>query len=215
MRKLTALIMATALLAGCLGQTGIQKNSNTWNFERIEKRWSHGGPFLGFHLMPARPITELLDLLMFNSIEFWRHDNPITGKEPARIDMPAENFHYLQDYGVDNISAIELRFHRDNTVEMAITSTEGLEEVLSAIATDRSYQIYRGELLLAAIPLPELTGAQPLRLTDPITKHTRMRHAFQQTPIKARNTRPVQTNTMTNLSPRARNFYGRGTWAHK
>ena len=86
-----AIVVATCILltTGCIGNMGITQNVKKVNLSPTENRWGREGTFIGFHVFWVYRISTLLDLVVFNSIEFWSGENPIT-KQPALVNIPQE-----------------------------------------------------------------------------------------------------------------------------
>ncbi|ENM5882716.1 DUF3332 domain-containing protein [Vibrio metoecus] len=74
-------------LTGCMGQMAATGLVNKFNLEVVDNRYAREGLFL--LLSPVYGLTSTADLFIFNSIEFWTGKNPISGKSPAVVDMPA------------------------------------------------------------------------------------------------------------------------------
>ena len=79
-KKLTLFALALATLTGCMGRGALGKKVMKWNLEVVEHRWAREGVFLGLWITLVYPICAILDLLIFNSIEFWTGENPINGQ---------------------------------------------------------------------------------------------------------------------------------------
>ncbi|MGL4828075.1 MAG: DUF3332 domain-containing protein [Vibrio sp.] len=76
-------------LTGCMGQMATTGLVNKFNLEVVDNRYAREGLFL--LLSPVYGLTSAADLFIFNSIEFWTGKNPISGKSPAVVDMPANS----------------------------------------------------------------------------------------------------------------------------
>ncbi len=86
-RSIAMLFVSLLLLAspGCLGRMAVTSEVRTFNMNAVEGRWSREILFVGLYVIPVYPICGFLDLCIFNSIEFWQEENPISG-EPALVD---------------------------------------------------------------------------------------------------------------------------------
>ena len=72
------LILSVALVLGassCLGPNQTTVSLWEWNNEVSESEWVNEGVFLGLNIIPVYPIAILVDVIVFNSIEFWTHDD--------------------------------------------------------------------------------------------------------------------------------------------
>ena len=80
MKKLICLFLGvTLLLTGCTGSFHLTRN--VWQFHRgMEGEWTDELVFLGCVILPVYGLASLGDAIIFNSIEFWTGENPITVK---------------------------------------------------------------------------------------------------------------------------------------
>lgn len=92
MKKVIALIMVAAMLAGCTGT--FQLTRKVYNFHRsIENKWVDEVVFLVVCYVPVYAIAILADAIIFNSIEFWTGDNPMKscqGEKLTRVAMAGD-----------------------------------------------------------------------------------------------------------------------------
>lgn len=86
MRALLASALAL-LSTGCLGTGALSGKVREFNLEVVENRYGREGVFLGLQIIWVYRICTVLDLFVFNSIEFWSGSNPINGKN-ALADIP-------------------------------------------------------------------------------------------------------------------------------
>ena len=83
-------LLASALVVlstGCLGNFALGRKVKEFNLEVVENRYGREGIFLGLQIIWVYRICAVLDLFVFNSIEFWTGTNPIDGKN-ALADIP-------------------------------------------------------------------------------------------------------------------------------
>jgi hypothetical protein len=83
------LIVGLFVLSGCVGPFALTKKLNK-GIRGMDKgttgsKWASEGVFLVCAILPVYAITILGDALIFNSIQFWGGDNPITSKHPLII----------------------------------------------------------------------------------------------------------------------------------
>jgi hypothetical protein len=158
MKKLLVVILTAAVLSGCLGQMGLSGKVKKFNMEATEDRWGREGLFLGLYIIPVYEIAALLDLLIFNSVEFWTGTNPINNKSPALVDMPMA---MLERSGVENIASVDMqRDEKSQTVTMVIVSKDGLREELSSVSEGDNLNFYRGKQLMISVPAAEIEKFQ-------------------------------------------------------
>jgi len=80
-----ALIGSTGILSGCYGPFRLTTKLHQWNGNVSNKKFVNELVFLGLCILPAYGLCTLGDVLIFNSIEFWGGQNPITMKD-GQID---------------------------------------------------------------------------------------------------------------------------------
>src|SRR5687768_4871774 len=85
-RVILAAVLA-AWSAGCLGTGGVTSKARELNLRAVENRWAREGLYLGMQALWIYRICSVLDLFVFNSIEFWSGTNPINGKR-ALAEVP-------------------------------------------------------------------------------------------------------------------------------
>jgi len=76
-------LMAAALGLGlfgasCLGPNNAFNGITHWNQNVTESKWGNEAIFIGLHIIPVIPLAYVGDILIFNSIEFWGGENPIS-----------------------------------------------------------------------------------------------------------------------------------------
>ena len=80
--KLVApLLVVLSLLSapGCMGRMALTGKVTEFNLWVTEDKWGREATFLGLHITTVYSFSAFLDLLVFNSIEFWNGENPISG----------------------------------------------------------------------------------------------------------------------------------------
>lgn len=98
-KKAIAGLLLASSLTGCMGHNALTAKALKFNLSTAEGRWGREGLFVGMMIIPVYPIFKLLDLLLFNSIEFWTGSNPLNGRS-ALVDIPKSDLHKL---GLDNV----------------------------------------------------------------------------------------------------------------
>lgn len=112
-KKAIASLLLASSLSGCMGHNALTAKALKFNLTTAEGRWGREGLFVGMMIIPVYEIFKLLDLLLFNSIEFWAGSNPLNGRS-ALVDVPISD---LKKLGLDNVelSQVErLDEHRAN-----------------------------------------------------------------------------------------------------
>ena len=79
----TLLVAAFALsTSACIGRFATSGLVRKFNLTVVEGKWPHELVFLLLYIIPVYPTCAFLDLLIFNSIEFWTGENPLSGESP-------------------------------------------------------------------------------------------------------------------------------------
>lgn len=87
---------ATVSLTGCYGPFRLTTKLHNWNGQVSQKKFVNELVFLGLCILPAYEICLLGDGLIFNSIEFWGGNNPISMKDGQieELDIDHEGMKY-------------------------------------------------------------------------------------------------------------------------
>ena len=85
-RALAAVLCLAILGGGCYGPFNLTKRVHNWNGEVSENEWAQEGMFLLLVIVPVYGIAMLGDAIIFNSIEFWGGENPISPPSTAMLD---------------------------------------------------------------------------------------------------------------------------------
>ena len=117
MKKYFSIVALSLMLTSCMGTMGLSGKVKKFNLEVTEHRWGREGVFLAFHIFWVYRICGLLDLIVFNSIEFWSGENPINGKSPL-VDLPMEQvqkmgFNDIRDAQIERLSSTEAKLYID------------------------------------------------------------------------------------------------------
>ncbi|MBY8143170.1 DUF3332 domain-containing protein [Vibrio fluvialis] len=130
-----ALIVGVSTLTGCMGQMATAGLVTKFNLKVVDNRYGREGLFL--LLSPVYGIASVADLFIFNTIEFWTGKNPISGKSPAVVDIPADSLIKVNDQLDKSMTQVPLQSNNrdiesatlkqidDNTMQMDITYLSG------------------------------------------------------------------------------------------
>ena len=78
-KLLLALVLILPLSAtSCIGSFGTFHKLLDWNKTATESKWGNELIFFGLYVFPVYSICLLGDVVIFNSIEFWTDENPMT-----------------------------------------------------------------------------------------------------------------------------------------
>lgn len=80
-RRFSTLVLAVVLTlgaSGCIGSNLTFERLRDWNVEATDSDWANEGIFLALNFVPpVYPLAYLVDLFVFNAIEFWSGTNPL------------------------------------------------------------------------------------------------------------------------------------------
>ena len=82
--KRISLIIVSALMTGCLGQNALFNSVQDWNATATEEKIVNQGISFLFWWVPVYSLTLLGDIVIFNWVEFWTGQNPIS-QEGAKV----------------------------------------------------------------------------------------------------------------------------------
>lgn len=150
-RKVVAVIALAMSLSGCMGRNALSGKALRFNLTTAEGRWTREGLFFGMIVIPVYPIFKLVDLLLFNSIEFWTGTNPLNGKS-ALVDLPTER---LFELGLDNIELAQVERLDEHRANLLIEFENGDRVTFDVVRDQDAYTIsyagvefFRGSLKL-------------------------------------------------------------------
>ncbi len=136
-----------------MGHNGLTGNVRDFNLEATEDRWGREALFVV--LFPVTYVTGWLDVFIFNSIEFWSGENPVTGKTPALVDVQASA---LEQQGVLDVASAQLKFTRDR-IQLDVIYEDGSYETLTAHKDGALLRFFRGDELVLELATEELHRA--------------------------------------------------------
>ncbi|MGL4381939.1 MAG: DUF3332 domain-containing protein [Vibrio sp.] len=153
-------------LTGCMGQMATTGLVNKFNLEVVDNRYAREGLFL--LLSPVYGIASTADLFIFNSIEFWTGKNPISGKSPAVVDLPAKAIFKVNDQLDRSLTEAPLQTQvlpiekatmqqlDPQTLQMEVTYIDGSRQVLRGEKNQDDVAFYLDGELLTVVNHQEL-----------------------------------------------------------
>ena len=117
LRKATMVCLLASLAAyssGCYGNFNVTRRLHHWNGE-VGGKWVNELVFLGLNFIPVYGFATLGDAIIFNSIEFWTGDNPVSPPH-SHDDAAAMSKRVLQ--------------HGDHTVVLTRQEVAGTKQML-------------------------------------------------------------------------------------
>jgi hypothetical protein len=136
-----ALAVATCILltTGCIGNMGVTQNVKKANLSITENRWGREGIFLGCTILWVNRVSALLDLVIFNSIEFWSGKNPIT-KQPALVNISQETLEKV--FGEKDIDVLgQIQRINDTEAKMYLAFANGDKMTFDVVRSSDTYSV--------------------------------------------------------------------------
>jgi hypothetical protein len=135
-----AMAVTTSILlgTGCMGHMGVTQKVKKGNLSVTENRWGREGTFLGFQVFWVYRISALLDLVVFNSIEFWTGENPVTGQS-ALVNIPQETVEKI--FGERDIDMAQIQRVNDTEAKMFLAFTNGDKMTFDVVRTSDTYSV--------------------------------------------------------------------------
>jgi hypothetical protein len=149
-RALLALALA-APLSGCMGTNGLTGKALKFNLTAAEGPWTREFLFVGMWIIPVYPFCRILDLFIFNSIEFWSGRNVVNGKSPL-VDLPKSE---VDKIGLEQVEVAQVERLSDERALLYVGFENG-DRVTFDVVRDRdtytiSYagvEFFRGKIRL-------------------------------------------------------------------
>jgi hypothetical protein len=135
--KTIAGMLAVLMLGGCMGRNALTGKVLRWNLETADSRWGREGIFLGLWITLVYPICSFLDLLLFNSIEFWSGENNLNGKSPV-VDMSKEE---VKKLGIKEIESARVERLSDTKANLYIDFTNGDSATFDVVRDASNYSV--------------------------------------------------------------------------
>jgi hypothetical protein len=150
-RKVVVGLALAACLLGCMGNNALRGKALKWNLSAVEGRWSREFLFVGMFIIPIYPLCTILDLFIFNSIEFWSGTNVINGKSPL-VDIPKSEVDKL---GLDHVEVAQVERLSDDRANLYVGFQNGDRVTFDVVRDGDAYTIsyggvefFRGKLRL-------------------------------------------------------------------
>jgi hypothetical protein len=124
-----SLLLIASLGTGCIGNFGLAGEVRKFNLEVSKDRWGREIVFVCLYIIPVYPIAGALDMIIFNSIEFWTGKNPINGS--ASVTPIA-----MREWTNDDGSKVAMVPQPDESIDVTLTSVDGEEQYFNLVRTD-------------------------------------------------------------------------------
>jgi hypothetical protein len=135
----------TSSLSACVGSNAVTDKIVQFNLEVVDNRFARGG--VNMLLIPAYALSLIVDVVVFNSLEFWTGENPLNG-EPHIFDSKVKTQYRIND-GLDpalkraplkplaqtipsekSVYSVQVNPINEKTIDYNIVYTNGEEAVL-------------------------------------------------------------------------------------
>lgn len=136
-------VTASILMStGCMGHMGLTQKVKKGNLSITENRWGREGIFVGFQVFWVYRISALLDLVVFNSIEFWSGENPLTDQS-ALVNISQETIDKVFEEGT--VETAQIQRVNQSEAKMYLAFTNGDKMTFDVVRMDDSYAVnYQG-----------------------------------------------------------------------
>ncbi|TKB55454.1 DUF3332 domain-containing protein [Ferrimonas aestuarii] len=158
-----AALLACTQLSGCMGQMALSGLVTKGNLSLVDNRYGRAGLFV--LMAPVYGVAASADLFVINTIEFWTGQNPISGRAPAVVDMPANtilkvNHKLNQDLtsAPVTLSKVTLSAIDANTMAMTMSYQDGRTQVLSGQKQGDWVEFYLDGEFITEVSIGELTA---------------------------------------------------------
>jgi hypothetical protein len=128
-----ALLSSSILFSSCIGSFRLCNKLLVWNRTLHNDEWVNELVYVLLWIVPAYPVTTLIDVFVLNTIEFWMGENPVdstvqtrqieTDKGIYMITTDAGG-HKIQRAGSDEI--VEFRFNKEEKSWSLITPDQSI-----------------------------------------------------------------------------------------
>lgn len=137
MKRAILALALVAMTSGCLGTGGVGGTVKEWNLSVTENRWGREGVFFVFQVLPVYRICLVLDLVVFNSIEFWTGKNMINGKSPL-VDIPPAA---AQKIASNEIERAQIEHLSDTAAKLHVDFANGDHLAFDVLRDGESYTV--------------------------------------------------------------------------
>ncbi|MEL0659382.1 DUF3332 family protein [Psychromonas arctica] len=145
-----AVASLTSALSACVGSNAVTDKVMQFNLEVVDNRYARGG--VNILLFPVYALTLAVDVVVFNSLEFWTGKNPLNGSphifdsevktqyqinddlDPSLRKAPLKPLSNKSESKVSNteksVYSVEVNPVNENTIDYDIVYTNGEKAVL-------------------------------------------------------------------------------------
>ena len=139
---------SAVLMSSCIGSFGLTKKIHAWNKTVTNNRWTNEGIFAVLFLFQGYTISVLADVVVLNTIEFWKRKSPVAG-----IDMKVQGekgeYHVKSNengYRIEHLSSGEVaNFVFDSATRTWSVESNGQSIQLVQFIDDNNAKAFFGE----------------------------------------------------------------------
>jgi hypothetical protein len=144
-----SMLLILSMGTGCIGNFGLSGKVRKFNLETSQDRWGREIVFVVLYVIPIYPFAGLLDILVFNSIEFWTGTNPIDGS--ASVTPVAMN-----EWTTEDGTKVTMQGLPDNSIDVNLVSPNGDTRYFNLTRTDEGVTARdeAGNVIVSAADLP-------------------------------------------------------------
>lgn len=137
-------VLSGSMSMGCLGRSGLSGNLKEFNLEVTENRYGREAIFFVLNVVWVYRICTILDLFIFNSIEFWSGTNPLNGKSPL-VDVPMSE---VEKIGFRDLEKAQVERVAENGAKLHLDFRNGDHMAFDVLRDDDHYTVsYLGRVL--------------------------------------------------------------------
>jgi hypothetical protein len=143
LKRLVLAIVLVAMCTGCLGRGALNREVKKLNLNAVENRWGREGIYFGLQALWVYRVCTVLDLFIFNSIEFWSGKNPINGGG-ALAELPLSQ---VEKIGFREIEGARVALLSGNEAKLQLHFQNGDRMTFDVLRHDADYTIsYQGRV---------------------------------------------------------------------
>jgi hypothetical protein len=124
-----SMLLLLSMSTGCIGNMGLSGKVREFNLETTQDRWGREILFVLLQFFPVYSFAGMLDLIAFNSIEFWTGTNPINGS--ASVSPIA-----MQEWTTEDGTKITMQGLPDNSIDVNVVGPDGETRLFNLAQTD-------------------------------------------------------------------------------
>lgn len=91
-KALTFALCASFMFSSCIGSFSLWHSVLEWNEQTTDNKFVNELIFIALNIVPVYGIAAFADIVVFNSIEFWTGENPVTTAEVKTVETENGNY---------------------------------------------------------------------------------------------------------------------------